>query len=388
MIVGLDAGFDPSWQAGLLYVRNLVYTLSTLPPQERPRVRLLPVTAETVRRVQDLMDLDFIEIADASETSLRVRRVKRKFLQPFVGRPLDRAFRDVDVTFPGFGRPIPGVPQIHWIPDFQHVHLPHLFDEEELSRRDRRFAELASTPGTLILSSEAAKDDFVHLYPDARAKPTVWRFCSQMTRQEDGGKDPFTAFGLPEKYLYVANQFWVHKDHLTLFEALHELRSRRLAPVVVCTGSMEDGRDPTYIDQIKRFLRDRSLTDQVRVLGMLSRPDQVAVLRHAAAVVQPSRFEGWSTVVEDAKVVGRPVILSDIKVHREQMPEAHFFSVGSVSSLADALANFLPQAVPGPDPEAEAQARVATHTRALEAARNFVSILRSAIEDHRALRVS
>lgn len=202
-----------------------------------------------------------------------------------------------------------------------------------------------------------------------------------MTRKEEGGRNPLSAFDLPQKYLYVANQFWLHKDHLTLFEALHELRSRGLSPVVVCTGTMEDARDPTYIDEIKKFLRDRGLTDQVRLLGMLSRTDQVAVLRHASAIVQPSRFEGWSTVVEDAKAVGRPVILSDIKVHREQMPDAHFFAVGSATSLAEALARFLPQAEPGPDPEAEARARAATQARAREAARSFLSILQSAVDE-------
>lgn len=206
-----------------------------------------------------------------------------------------------------------------------------------------------------------------------------------MTRNEEGGRDPLRAFGLPEKYLYVANQFWVHKDHLTLFEALHQLRSRGVTPAVVCTGTMEDRRDPAYIDQIKSFLHDRGLSEQVHLLGMLSRPDQVAVLRHASAVVQPSRFEGWSTVVEDAKAVGRPVILSDIRVHREQMPDAHFFAVGSAPSLAEVLERFLPQAQPGPDPEAEARARAALQGRAREAARAFLSIVHSAVDHYRSL---
>lgn len=206
-----------------------------------------------------------------------------------------------------------------------------------------------------------------------------------MTSKEEGGRDPRSAFGLADKYLYVANQFWVHKEHLTLFQALHDLRGRGLTPQLVCTGTMEDGRDPKYTDQIKSFLRDRGLTEQVRLLGMLSRADQVAVLRHASAVVQPSRFEGWSTVVEDAKAVGRPVILSDIKVHREQLPDAHFFTMGSARSLAEALARFLPHAEPGPDPEAEARARATAQARAREAARSFLSIVQSAVDDHRSL---
>ena len=38
----------------------------------------------------------------------------------------------------------------------------------------------------------------------------------------------------------------------------------------------------------------------------------------ASALINPSRSEGWSTTVEEAKSFGVPMILSDIDVHREQ----------------------------------------------------------------------
>ena len=37
------------------------------------------------------------------------------------------------------------------------------------------------------------------------------------------------------------------------------------------------------------------------------------------AIIQPSYFEGWSTVVEDAKAMNQFVIASDIAVHKEQL---------------------------------------------------------------------
>jgi hypothetical protein len=42
-------------------------------------------------------------------------------------------------------------------------------------------------------------------------------------------------------------------------------------------------------------------------------------MNNCRAVIQPSLFEGWSTVVEDAKALNKWVILSDIAVHREQL---------------------------------------------------------------------
>jgi glycosyltransferase involved in cell wall biosynthesis len=59
--------------------------------------------------------------------------------------------------------------------------------------------------------------------------------------------------------------------------------------------------------------------------------------------VNPSRFEGWSTTVEEAKAVGTPMLLSDIPVHREQAPHADFFGTDDAAAMADAIASASPR---------------------------------------------
>ena len=352
---------------------------------KRPRVRLLPVTGASVDRVVDLAELDYVEIPQPigpsrlREPVLLSRRASRRWIQPLARRPLHRAFRGLDVSYPGFGTAIPGTPQMEWIPDFQHVHLPHLFSTEQIQNRDERFRYIADRPGIVILSSEAARDDFVKVFPNARATARVWRFCTTLTEHERSQDDPRGLVDVPDSYLYVANQFWAHKEHLTLFRALVLLRDRGVSPNVVCSGLMEDARDPSYVPSLLRFLEEHDLTDQVRLLGFLKRSEQIAVLRCCAAVVQPSSFEGWSTVVEDTKAVGRPLILSDIPVHLEQAPDARFFSVGSPESLADVIEAAMPELEPGPDPSAERAADEATRVRRRELGHAFVSIAEEAI---------
>jgi hypothetical protein len=55
------------------------------------------------------------------------------------------------------------------------------------------------------------------------------------------------------------------------------------------------------------------------MLGLISRSDQLLLMRNSQAVIQPSLFEGWSTVIEDAKSLQVPVIASNLKVHIEQL---------------------------------------------------------------------
>ena len=53
-------------------------------------------------------------------------------------------------------------------------------------------------------------------------------------------------------------------------------------------------------------------------LGLIERREQIVIMKNAHFLIQPSLFEGWGTVVEDAKVLDKTIILSDIEVHREQ----------------------------------------------------------------------
>ncbi|MCL4501103.1 MAG: glycosyltransferase, partial [Deltaproteobacteria bacterium] len=63
-----------------------------------------------------------------------------------------------------------------------------------------------------------------------------------------------------------------------------------------------------------------------------------ALMRHAMAMINPSLFEGWSTTVEEAKSLGKRILLSDIPVHKEQAPERGiFFPPHEPEALAEAL---------------------------------------------------
>jgi hypothetical protein len=50
-------------------------------------------------------------------------------------------------------------------------------------------------------------------------------------------------------------------------------------------------------------------------VGFIDRAEQTMLLKNAISIVQPSLFEGWSTVVEDAKALNQYMILSDIPVN-------------------------------------------------------------------------
>jgi len=64
-------------------------------------------------------------------------------------------------------------------------------------------------------------------------------------------------------------------------------------------------------------------------------------MRNSQAVVQPSFFEGWSTVIEDARSLQVPVVASNIPVNIEQLgDEGTFFDPNNPEDLAALINNF------------------------------------------------
>jgi glycosyltransferase involved in cell wall biosynthesis len=232
-----------------------------------------------------------------------------------------------------------------------------------------------------VLSSETAADDFRRFYPEHKVTPRVWHFCSLLDTTKSTDQITLDKHNLPEKYLYLPNQFWAHKNHITALKALVHLREEHgLDVTLVCTGAQADRRNETHFASLLQFIELNNLTEQVRLLGLLDRKNQVDVLRHAAAVVQPSLFEGWSTVVEDVRAIGKPIFLSDIPVHREQNPDhCIFFDAESDRQLAFKIASHWHNLMGGPNPEAEKRAKEELADLVLSSGRNFVKLAHQAI---------
>jgi hypothetical protein len=103
----------------------------------------------------------------------------------------------------------------------------------------------------------------------------------------------------------------------------------------------------------------------------------VQLFRRAAAVIQPSLFEGWSALVEDARTLGKRIYVSDIPVHREQQPtDGVFFHPDRPEELAELVARDWPDLKPGPDLVRESEAHVQQRSRALAFARAFHQIVK------------
>jgi glycosyltransferase involved in cell wall biosynthesis len=288
----------------------------------------------------------------------------------------------VDAIFPvsvPYTRLLPNA--IAWIPDLQHCFLPEFFSSLAKRARDRGFPALLHDPNRhVVFSSQSALDDAIRAYGAPRAKIHVLHFTTVPLPEWFQDPAPIVArYGIPVPFFIVCNQFWIHKDHITAFTALAKLKQQGLKVHLVCTGPTQDNRHPEFFPKLKSQIKSLGVEEQIHILGMIPRIDQVCLMRASMAVLQPSRFEGWSTVIEDARALGKPVIASDFPVHVEQQaPRSSFFKMGDADDCALAISRFLARS--GNESREVPAAPPPTHEALIvEFARAFVGIVEASL---------
>ncbi|GAC1419445.1 MAG: hypothetical protein NVS1B13_14790 [Flavisolibacter sp.] len=246
-----------------------------------------------------------------------------------------------DVIFPAITGMITATPlqKIFWIPDFQEQVLPHFFSKNEISVRNNSHRFIKKGKYDVVFSSQDAFNTFSNLFPKSQNRRHLLKFAvSHPNYQSLNIYELKRNYKLDKPYYFVSNQFWEHKNHMVVLRALLRLRDNREDFLIVFSGKEYDFRNPEYTKEIKEFVAKNMLTARTRFLGFIDRSEQLKLMSEAIAVIQPSFFEGWSTVVEDAKAMNQWVLASDLAVHKEQLKtNASFFSAKDDQTLANYL---------------------------------------------------
>ena len=129
---------------------------------------------------------------------------------------------------------------------------------------------------------------------------------------------------------------------MVVIKAVEILKKEGKSIIVAFSGKENDNRNPGYTEKLKAYVKENDLEDVVRFLGFLDRREQLKLMKHATAVIQPSLFEGWSTVIEDAMAMNQRVIASDLEVNKEQLGEKGiFFERRNAQELAEKILTIL-----------------------------------------------
>ncbi|RSK36042.1 glycosyltransferase family 4 protein [Hymenobacter metallilatus] len=343
--VALIYAYNENWIGGTYYIENLIAALATLRDSEQPELLIFcrePADADRLRQAVQYAHWSFRQF----ERRLSLpERIINKAAHLLTGkRPISSLYHDAELIFPlptGWRHYFSRIPHhLYWIPDFQEHYLPAFFQAEEIQARkaDQRLVlELARH---IVFSSRAAQHDFNAIYPGSNLTQHILPFAVSHRADAPAATECLARYQLTGPYFICSNQFWKHKNHPVVLQAVAKLRDTHPQVQVVFTGKEHDYRNPSYFAELMVLRESLGVEAQTRFLGFIPRDDQQVLMASALAVIQPSLFEGWSTVVEDAKSMQVPLLVSDLAVHREQLQTyaaAGFFNPAQPEELAEAM---------------------------------------------------
>jgi glycosyltransferase involved in cell wall biosynthesis len=234
------------------------------------------------------------------------------------------------------------LPWVGFLPDCQHKHLPHFFSAEELARRNRLDLYLLDRAPVVLVKSRYTRNDVLRFFGHRRAEVIVLPFAAAPRREWFAGDLEATRlkYQLPKDYFMCSNQFWAHKNHGVVLEALRLARAEGQPCFFAFTGTPYDHRDPGYFERLMQKAKDIGVADDFKVLGFIPKLDQISLMRAARGVVQPSLFEGnpGGLSSHDAISIGQRLIVSDIPINREiETYVDHYFNPTDARALLDSL---------------------------------------------------
>lgn len=205
--------------------------------------------------------------------------------------------------------------------------LPYIMTVWDLCHRDspefpevRQFNEFHATEwlyrnglggAYLVLAdSDALADRIAERYGLARDKLLTMPFAPAplAAEQYSSGKQlVLDKYRLEEGYYFYPAQFWAHKNHIRILQALSTLKNSGDERNVVFAGS-----DQGSLPHVRSAITELGLDGLVKILGFVPHEDMRGLYEACAAVVMPTYFGPTNLPPLEAWSIGRPLIYSSL----------------------------------------------------------------------------
>jgi glycosyltransferase involved in cell wall biosynthesis len=222
---------------------------------------------------------------------------------------------------------------------------PELYSEESRSRFLRWVEQAPRKVDAIVTVSQAIRHELVaHGGLDPQRVHVIHggveeQFFAIAEQSSNALPEMASAPTLPESFLLFAGMVQPRKNLRVLIQALALLRQHRqfskLALVVLGSIGWRGIDDVRLVERL-------GLGDAVQFTGHVPREAMSLYFRRAAALVVPSRYEGFGLPAAEGMAAGVPVVVSDTPALREIGGDAvRWFPTEDPGALADVVASVL-----------------------------------------------
>ena len=223
--------------------------------------------------------------------------------QRYVNQEFDVAINYLEIDTPAFLlNHVKAKKYLQWI----HIDVANLSDPAQYDH----YLPLWEKMDGIVCVSQQALDNFRGRYPSVADKAClIYNFYDTDSILEKGA-EPYTFEGTRPALLSVG-RMTEQKKYLRFLDVLAQLRDEGFEFSWHVLG------DGVQRQEIEQKIEDLNLSDRVYLHGLTDNPYKY--MKNCDLFVLPSGWEGFPTVTVEAKLLGCPVLATDVAGIREQL---------------------------------------------------------------------
>ena len=339
--------FNRTWLGGMNVIFNLINTIQNYKNKKsKLEIILFTNSKKKIKKFKLDKNVKIIEDQDLFKQNIFIKVIDKVSLI-FTGKTifLEKFLLKYKIDYISHTTLVTGnksfAKSIVWIPDFQYLHFPNFFSLKYKILKKINFKIYKNHAHKILLSSNEAKKDLKKVCNVSSNKILVNKFIFNVPKYNKLRNFSYLKkkYSLKKNFFYLPNQYWIHKNHHVVIQALKKIKNESNKNIFIySSGSKEDYRHPQNYKNLFELVNKYKLHKNYIYLGLIPFIDVLSLIYHSLAVLNPSYFEGWSSTVEQAKAYNKRIILSKIKVHKEQNPKyAYYFEPDDYIKLSRIL---------------------------------------------------
>jgi glycosyltransferase involved in cell wall biosynthesis len=229
-------------------------------------------------------------------------------------------------------------PSLIPIHDLMHRYESRFSENRAYADPDGFFIKICNGAAGILVDSDVGRDQLVESYGPFPAAVHVLPYIpadyvyDESLLEPDPGVDALLE-SLPERFLFYPAQFWEHKNHVRLIDAVLAAAKRCPDIHLVLAGSPKN-----FYHAVVAHIEATGAAGRVSMLGYVSDAAKLALFRRARALVMPTFFGPTNIPPLEAFQLGCAVAASRIYAMPEQLGDAAlFFDPASTDEMQDAI---------------------------------------------------
>lgn len=213
-------------------------------------------------------------------------------------------------------------------------HFPEAGNWWRYGVREHRFRNIARQSTAVLVDSQTGKQHVLDSYASCSDKTHALPYVAPDYIWGGRVRPDFDSYyQLPAKFYFYPAQFWQHKNHRRLIDALAEARRVCSDMALVLSGGFKH-----EYESVRQQVSEAGLTDAVRFVGYVPDSDMAGFYSRARGLVMPTFFGPTNIPPLEAMAIGCPVLISETYAMPEQCGDAAlYFNPNSVAEIRDRM---------------------------------------------------